>query len=111
VKEKGIVRPYFGHASDGNLQCVTTLGRRVGRVSGQKVHQVDENLMERTLRVGGTCTGEHGVGYGKIKYLERHYGPGATIMMQMIEKGLDPYNIMNPGKVVNIMNPGRVVPP
>jgi FAD/FMN-containing dehydrogenase len=46
-----------------------------------------------------------------MKYLERQYGPGATVMMQMIKKDLDPYNIMNPGKVVNIMNPSRVVPP
>jgi D-lactate dehydrogenase (cytochrome) len=64
------------------------------------VHQVNDNLIERTLQAGGTCTGEHGVGYGKIQYLEQQYGAGATTMMKMVKKGLDPHNIMNPGKVV-----------
>ena len=100
VEEKGLVGPCFGHAGDGNLHCVLPLLEDESDEYLQKVHQVNENLIERTLRAGGTCTGEHGVGYGKIKYLERQYGPGATTMMQMVKKGLDPYNIMNPGKVV-----------
>jgi D-lactate dehydrogenase (cytochrome) len=104
VEEKGIVGPCFGHAGDGNLHCILPLLEDESNEYLAKVHQVNENLMERTLSAGGTCTGEHGVGYGKIKYLERQYGPGATIMMQMIKKGLDPYNIMNPGKVVNTVS-------
>jgi D-lactate dehydrogenase (cytochrome) len=100
VAEKGLVGPCFGHAGDGNLHCILPLLEDESAEYLEKVHQVNENLIERTLLAGGTCTGEHGVGYGKIQYLERQYGPGATIMMQMIKKGLDPYNIMNPGKVV-----------
>jgi D-lactate dehydrogenase (cytochrome) len=100
VREKKIVGPCFGHAGDGNLHCILPLLEDESDEYLAKVHQVNENLIERTLLAGGTCTGEHGVGYGKIKYLERQYGPGATIMMQMVKKGLDPYNIMNPGKVV-----------
>jgi D-lactate dehydrogenase (cytochrome) len=100
VEEKGLVGPCFGHAGDGNLHCILPLLEDESAEYLEKVHQVNENLIERTLLAGGTCTGEHGVGYGKIKYLERQYGPGATIMMQMVKKGLDPYNIMNPGKVV-----------
>lgn len=100
IEEKGLVGPCFGHAGDGNLHCILPLLEDESDEYLDKVHQVNENLIERTLRAGGTCTGEHGVGYGKIKYLERQYGPGAIIMMQMVKKGLDPYNIMNPGKVV-----------
>mgnify|MGYP002176469451 CR=1 FL=1 len=100
VEEKGIVGPCFGHAGDGNLHCILPLLEDESEEYLDKVHQVNENLIERTLQAGGTCTGEHGVGYGKIKYLERQYGPGATIMMRMVKKGLDPHNIMNPGKVV-----------
>ena len=46
--------------------------------------------------------GEHGVGYGKIKYLERQYGAGAVDMMRAIKMSLDPRNIMNPGKIVDV---------
>jgi D-lactate dehydrogenase (cytochrome) len=74
VEEKGIVGPCFGHASDGNLHCILPLLEDDSDKYLAKVHQVNENLMERTLLAGGTCTGEHGVGYGKIKYLERQFG-------------------------------------
>jgi D-lactate dehydrogenase (cytochrome) len=101
VEEKGLIGPCFGHAGDGNLHCILPLLEDESEEYLEKVHQVNENLIERTLLAGGTCTGEHGVGYGKIKYLERQYGLGATVMMQMVKKGLDPYNIMNPGKIVS----------
>jgi D-lactate dehydrogenase (cytochrome) len=66
----------------------------------KRVHSVNDRLIRRTLEVGGTCTGEHGVGYGKAHYLESQYGSGAVEMMRAIKQAVDPHNIMNPGKVI-----------
>ena len=66
------------------------------------MHGVNDRLIERAIAAGGTCTGEHGVGVGKKKYLRREHGDGAVDLMQTIKRALDPHNIMNPGKVVDI---------
>ena len=58
-------------------------------------------MIARAMSVGGTCTGEHGVGYGKKKYLEIMYGPGGVALMKAVKKAIDPWNIMNPGKIVD----------
>ena len=65
-----------------------------------RIHLVNSNLIERTIDAGGTCTGEHGVGYGKKQYLVKQYGEGGVDFMRRIKIGIDPNNIMNPGKVV-----------
>jgi D-lactate dehydrogenase (cytochrome) len=59
-----------------------------------------ERLVERALTMDGTCTGEHGVGQGKMKYLLAEYGPEALAAMRAIKQALDPRNIFNPGKIV-----------
>jgi D-lactate dehydrogenase (cytochrome) len=100
VEELGVVGPCFGHAGDGNFHCILPILDDDSDDYLSKVHQVNDNLIRRTLEVGGTCTGEHGVGYGKIKYLKKQYGPGAVHMMGMIKRAMDPNSIMNPGKVV-----------
>jgi D-lactate dehydrogenase (cytochrome) len=63
---------------------------------------LNSRLVERALSMDGTCTGEHGVGQGKMKYLEAEYGPEALMMMATIKRALDPQNIMNPGKIVSL---------
>ena len=65
------------------------------------VQKIIENLTDRAIEVGGTCTGEHGVGYGKKKYLRRMYGEGGVRMMESLKQSIDPFNIMNPGKIVD----------
>jgi len=56
-------------------------------------------MVERALRLEGTCTGEHGIGLHKMGYLVEEAGDGAVAMMRQIKRALDPKNIMNPGKV------------
>jgi D-lactate dehydrogenase (cytochrome) len=100
VLEQGVVGPCFGHASDGNLHCILPVRDDDSEEYLDRLQSVQSNLIDRTLSAGGTCTGEHGIGYGKIRYLERQYGPGAVGAMMAIKRSLDPRNIMNPGKIV-----------
>jgi D-lactate dehydrogenase (cytochrome) len=59
-------------------------------------------MVERAIRLGGTCTGEHGIGLHKMDYLVQEAGEGAVAMMRSIKLALDPLNILNPGKVVRV---------
>ena len=59
---------------------------------------LNERLMLRAISMGGTCTGEHGVGSGKIAYLQAEHGEAVSVM-RTLKKALDPQNIMNPGKI------------
>ena len=61
----------------------------------------NERLIARALAMDGTCTGEHGVGYGKIGFMEAEHGEGASVM-RAVKQALDPHNLMNPGKVVRV---------
>jgi D-lactate dehydrogenase (cytochrome) len=66
-----------------------------------RVTTIIENMASMAISVGGTCTGEHGIGYGKKKYLAKMYGEGGVSMMEALKKSIDPWNIMNPGKIVD----------
>lgn len=99
LAETGILAPIVGHVGDGNFH----VGPLVDSNNPDEVKAVKdfmERLVERALRMEGTCTGEHGVGQGKMKYLEREHGPEALAMMRTLKRALDPQNIMNPGKIV-----------
>jgi D-lactate dehydrogenase (cytochrome) len=65
----------------------------------QVVEELNQRLVERALRMGGTCTGEHGVGVGKLKYLSKEHGESLDVM-RAIKRALDPHNLMNPGKLI-----------
>eukprot|EP00594_Rhizosolenia_setigera_P000624 CAMPEP_0178945204 /NCGR_PEP_ID=MMETSP0789-20121207/3604_1 /TAXON_ID=3005 /ORGANISM="Rhizosolenia setigera, Strain CCMP 1694" /LENGTH=421 /DNA_ID=CAMNT_0020625067 /DNA_START=478 /DNA_END=1743 /DNA_ORIENTATION=+ len=101
VQEIGVVGPCFGHAGDGNFHCILP---RLPNDSDEyiaKQNKVNENLIQRALDVGGTCTGEHGVGYGKLKYMKMQYGStGSLHIMQTIKNSLDPDQLFNPGKII-----------
>ena len=63
------------------------------------VTRLSERLVERALKFGGTCSGEHGVGVGKLKYLAAEHG-AALDVMRSIKRAIDPDNLMNPGKLI-----------
>ncbi len=67
----------------------------------QKAQALDNRMVQRALAMGGTSTGEHGIGMGKLKHMRNEHGDAAVATMQAIKKALDPQNIMNPGKVVD----------
>jgi D-lactate dehydrogenase (cytochrome) len=96
LEENDIYGPMIGHVGDGNFHVVLFCDREdAGEV--KRVKAVYDRLIERALAMGGTCTGEHGIGSGKKGYLLREHGP-ALGYMQAIKRAFDPHNIMNPGK-------------
>jgi D-lactate dehydrogenase (cytochrome) len=62
--------------------------------------RLNERLVKRAQDMGGTCSGEHGVGIGKMRYLPREHGADAIAVMRAIKHALDPKGIMNPGKIL-----------
>ena len=87
-----------GHAGDGNFHLLYILDPS-NRDELATAERLNERLVRRALALGGTCTGEHGVGYGKMKYLAEEHGAGLDVM-RTIKRALDPDNRMNPGKIV-----------
>jgi D-lactate dehydrogenase (cytochrome) len=63
---------------------------------------LNHKLVNRALSLGGTCTGEHGIGLHKMDFLRTETGEGAVDMMRTIKRALDPHNIMNPGKIFSM---------
>jgi D-lactate dehydrogenase (cytochrome) len=98
AQEAGL--PYFmvGHVGDGNFHMGYLIDpdKPEERALAEKLNH---QLVERALKLGGTCTGEHGVGLHKMDFLVTETGSGAVDMMRTIKKALDPDNILNPGKI------------
>ncbi|MEM6376548.1 MAG: FAD-linked oxidase C-terminal domain-containing protein, partial [Pseudomonadota bacterium] len=94
----GIAGPILGHVGDGNFHAMLQFDE-TDEAERAKVVAVSEHLVDMALRLGGTATGEHGIGLGKLGYMTREHGPGWE-MMGAIKAALDPDNIMNPGKLV-----------
>ena len=93
-----VVAPLVGHAGDGNFHLIIMLDPD-DQVEFEKISRLSERLVERALKFGGTCSGEHGVGFGKLKYLEAEHG-AALDVMRAIKRAIDPNNLMNPGKLI-----------
>jgi D-lactate dehydrogenase (cytochrome) len=95
--------PYFlvGHVGDGNFHFGYLLDPNIPeeRVTAEKLNH---DLVARALSLGGTCTGEHGVGLHKMGFLVDEAGDGAVEMMRTIKRALDPKNILNPGKIFSL---------
>jgi D-lactate dehydrogenase (cytochrome) len=100
LAENKLLAPILGHVGDGNFHVTMLMDMNdpdeVARARG-----VHERLIERALAMDGTCTGEHGVGQGKMKYLLAEHGPAALEVMHAVKAALDPQGILNPGKIVS----------
>lgn len=99
IADSGIFGPIIGHVGDGNFHVIVV----VTPDDSEEMHRVEsfnDRLITRALSMGGTCTGEHGVGVGKIPHLTRELGPDAVAVMRAVKRAIDPNNLMNPGKVV-----------
>jgi D-lactate dehydrogenase (cytochrome) len=98
IRSLGLIAPIAGHAGDGNFHTQPM----IDRTNTREMAALDtflERLAQRAIAMEGTCTGEHGVGQGKSKYLEAELGDGLAVM-RTIKAALDPLDIMNPGKIL-----------
>lgn len=91
------VAPMVGHVGDGNFHLIMLVDPDNAEevAEAQAIH---DRMVMRVLALDGTCTGEHGIGEGKMKFLEAEHGAGVAVM-RAIKQALDPQNILNPGKI------------
>jgi D-lactate dehydrogenase (cytochrome) len=101
IAEHGLLAPLVGHVGDGNFH-LSILVDPENMAEIDTARLLSGRMVEQALACGGTCTGEHGVGYGKMRYLEAEHGAGALEVMRAVKRALDPLNLMNPGKIVQI---------
>jgi D-lactate dehydrogenase (cytochrome) len=95
-----LLAPIVGHAGDGNFHvCFIVDPDNAEEMA--KSEALNERMVMRALAMGGTCTGEHGIGTGKMKFLQAEHGE-AVAVMRALKLALDPDNIMNPGKMLRV---------
>jgi D-lactate dehydrogenase (cytochrome) len=101
IEDMGLIAPIVGHVGDGNFHVQPMVDMddpdEIAKVEGFL-----DRLVERALAMEGTCTGEHGVGQKKMRYLEAEHGSEALDLMRVLKRAIDPGNIMNPGKIVTL---------
>jgi D-lactate dehydrogenase (cytochrome) len=98
IAELGLITTIVGHVGDGNFHVLVLVDMdNPAEVTATELFLA--RLAERAIDMDGTCTGEHGIGQGKMKYLERELGAGLDVM-RAIKRALDPAGILNPGKLV-----------
>ena len=99
IDAAGLVAPIVGHVGDGNFHVCFLVDPDAPEELTQ-VRTLAERLAERAIALGGTCTGEHGVGYGKSRLLPLEHGDEGVDLMRRLKSALDPDGIMNPGKIL-----------
>lgn len=95
----GLISPIVGHVGDGNFHATPVIdpGDADER---RRLEAFLERLAARAIAMEGTCTGEHGIGQGKMRYLEKEFGPAGLAMMRAVKAALDPKGLLNPGKLI-----------
>ncbi len=101
IEAFGLIAPIVGHVGDGNFHTQPMVDLANAEEMARCQDFIDR-LVKRALAMGGTCTGEHGVGQKKMKYLEAEHGAPALDVMRLLKRSLDPQNILNPGKIVTL---------
>ncbi|KAK4684466.1 D-lactate dehydrogenase (cytochrome), partial [Tremellales sp. Uapishka_1] len=103
-EKRGLTACHFGHVGDGNVHSLALFSdEKELAVVREAVHE----MVERAIRLDGTCTGEHGVGVGKVEYLETELGAGTIGLMETVKRTLDPLDLFNPGKIYPNIKPIR----
>jgi D-lactate dehydrogenase (cytochrome) len=97
IEASGLPGSVFGHVGDGNFHTIIVYDPNIPEEK-QASESINEQLILKAIEAGGTCTGEHGVGLGKMKYQEMEHGEAAAVMKSFKEL-LDPGNLLNPGKI------------
>ncbi|HRO13409.1 FAD-linked oxidase C-terminal domain-containing protein [Amaricoccus sp.] len=100
IDAEKLLGPIVGHVGDGNFH-VTFLIDPNDPGEAERAEAVSDRMVRRALAMGGTCTGEHGVGYGKMAYVEAEH-PEGVVLMRKLKRALDPDDILNPGKVIRL---------
>ena len=100
IKEYGLRAPIVGHVGDGNFHC-TVLYDPNKKEDHKIIREFSNKLVQKTLELEGTVTGEHGIGINKKEYLLKQHKDSIPLM-QIIKKNIDPKNIMNPGKIFDL---------
>ncbi|WP_424136666.1 FAD-binding oxidoreductase [Roseomonas chloroacetimidivorans] len=98
ILASGLSAPMVGHVGDGNFHTVILVDQN-DPTALERAWALDRKIVARGLALGGTCSGEHGVGLGKREFLETEHGPEALAVMRSIKVALDPKGILNPGKI------------
>jgi len=101
IQKFGLIAPIVGHVGDGNFHVAVLLDMNDAE-EVERAKKFNERLIERSLSMDGTCTGEHGVGQGKRHYLEAEHGKLGLDVMRSLKRAIDPDNIMNPGKIFTL---------
>ncbi|GFR45655.1 hypothetical protein Agub_g7066 [Astrephomene gubernaculifera] len=98
AKRAGLLAPLVGHVGDGNFHMMLVVDPRVG-TELRAARRLVRRMVHRALGMQGTCTGEHGIGYGKLPYMLAEHGRVPLEAMHAIKAAWDPYDILNPGKL------------
>jgi D-lactate dehydrogenase (cytochrome) len=101
LEENRLMAPLVGHVGDGNFHLLLFVDQ-TDADEVRRAHGFLERLAERALAMDGTCTGEHGIGQGKMKYMPAEHGEPTLDVMRAIKRALDPLDIMNPGKIFRL---------
>lgn len=101
LDELGLFASILGHVGDGNFhESIMYDGK--DKAKRESVQKCVQDMVDRALEMDGTCTGEHGVGLGKKKSLAKELGSDTINVMQSIKSALDPFWLMNPGKIIDL---------
>jgi D-lactate dehydrogenase (cytochrome) len=99
IEASGLVAPIVGHVGDGNFHTLILVDPE-DEAEIERAEGLSRRIVERALAMDGTCTGEHGIGFGKLDFLVAEHGDGAIDAMRALKHALDPDNLLNPGKAV-----------